>query len=58
MEQDIEQIPFIAHESAMYHADKTNRRLLAANIFLFLLLIGSSVCSGIIEVLRLKQLNK
>ena len=55
MEQGIEQIPFIAHESAMYHADSTNKRLLLVNILLSLLIIGSSICT---VGMYLKRQNK
>lgn len=46
MEQEKNTIPFIAHESAMYYSDRKNKRLLITNILLFLLFIGSAICTG------------
>ena len=55
MEQETNTIPFIAHESAMYQADKKNKRLLTVNILLILFIIGKAICT---EVMYLRQLNK
>jgi hypothetical protein len=55
MEQASNTIPLIAHESALYDADRKNKRLLFTNILLILLIIGSSICTG---VMYLKQHDK
>lgn len=47
-------VPFIAYESAVYQADKKNKRLWITTIILSLLMFGSSLCTG---VLFLRQRN-
>jgi hypothetical protein len=47
MEQEKNTIPFIAYEDAMYYADRKNKRLLFTNILLFLMFIGSAICTGV-----------
>lgn len=48
-------VPFITYESAVYQADRKNRRLWITTILLILLIIGRSICT---EVLFLKQQDK
>lgn len=57
MEQDIEQIqtvPYVAYESALFYADKRHKRLWIITFILFLIVIGRTICT---EVLSRKQLN-
>ena len=53
--KEVIQVPYIAYESALYRADKKNRRLWITTILLILLMFGREICT---EVLSLKQLNR